>query len=481
MAHPHHAPASAPTRAAPSPFVEVTIVFRDTLKKPIEGLSVLVKAGAGAPQAPEWKFGSAEGSDGPWLSRRYAPSEASAAEAASVLGGASASAPDASAPTVSNRAEVVTDANGYAVTIQNAARNQPIAVWVKNRSGKYALKATVTPKKDISAFTVVSPEYHLEATTKLTPKDELEQDLDLPVVKEGEVMTIERLVKDFGPYIGWSQKVTEQGEVKKDFPTRKKEVTEDERTHKKKTKITIEHHYKVVDTGAPRTVVLNVLGSRLNYPNPATFSEDQYKNMATQLNVEVAAIKAIVEQESQSHPYLENGLPAILYERRHFFDLAVKKRNASDRSEGGANKQRGKKKTAPVENPYPGFPELCFSSGDNYGPSGLHQYEKLVRAAKLDFEVALMACSWGGFQILGEYYSSCECTTIFEFVNKFISGTDGQAEIFVAFMKNVKPNCVKGLQTHNWEQVADAYNGTSWRTKNPNYASNLAKYYDQFK
>ncbi|MEM5317845.1 hypothetical protein [Paraburkholderia sp. JHI869] len=165
-AQPKHAPTSAPAKAAPSPFVEVTIVFGDILKKPIEGLSVLVKAGAGAPQAPEWKFG--QNSDDP-----PAENPASAQGAASAPGGA----PD-SAPMVSNRTEVATDANGYAVTIQNASRNQPIDVWVKNRSGKYVWKATVTPKKDFSAFTVVSPEYHLEATTKLTPKDEFEQDLD---------------------------------------------------------------------------------------------------------------------------------------------------------------------------------------------------------------------------------------------------------------------------------------------------------------
>ncbi|WP_409518740.1 N-acetylmuramidase domain-containing protein [Paraburkholderia sp. LEh10] len=111
----------------------------------------------------------------------------------------------------------------------------------------------------------------------------------------------------------------------------------------------------------------------------------------------------------------------------------------------------------------------------------MHQYEKLVRAASLDFEVALMACSWGGFQILGEYYPSCGCANIFEIVNKFISGTNGQAEIFVAFMKNMKPAAVKGLQTHSWEQVAAAYNGSGWRASNPDYAIHLAAYYDQFK
>ncbi len=343
-------------------------VFRDTLKKPIEGLSVLVKAGAGALQAPEWKFGQ-DRDDPPAVNPASAPNGASAAETASAPGGASASAPDASAPTVSNRTEVVTDANGYAVTIQNAARNQPIAVWVKNRSGKYVLKATVTPKKDISAFTVVSPEYHLEATTKLTPKDELEQELDLPVVKEGEVMTIERLVKDFGPYIGWSQKVTEQGQVKKDFPTRKKEVTENETTHKKKTTITIEHHYKVVDTGAPRTVVLNVLGSRLNYPNPATFSEDQYKNMATQLNVEVAAIKAIVMQECSGIPFEENGLPKIRYER-HLFYRALKLRHEAQeaKADKATHKKGERKKGTPFKNPYPQYPDLCFPDSGGYGP-----------------------------------------------------------------------------------------------------------------
>ena len=79
-------------------------------------------------------------------------------------------------------------------------------------------------------------------------------------------MTIECLVNEFGPYIGWSQKVTEQGRVKKDTLMKKKTITEDKDTHKKKTTIIIEHHYKVVDTGKPRTTVLNVLGSRLNYP-----------------------------------------------------------------------------------------------------------------------------------------------------------------------------------------------------------------------
>ncbi|WP_309546280.1 N-acetylmuramidase domain-containing protein [Paraburkholderia sp. BL27I4N3] len=84
-------------------------------------------------------------------------------------------------------------------------------------------------------------------------------------------------------------------------------------------------------------------------------------------------------------------------------------------------------------------------------------------------------------QILGEYYSSCDCATIFEFANHFMSGTDGQAKIFTAFMLNLKPEGVEGLRTRHWEQVALSYNGKNWKKINPSYAANLAKYYAQFK
>ncbi|WP_313067267.1 N-acetylmuramidase domain-containing protein [Paraburkholderia sp. LEh10] len=182
---------------------------------------------------------------------------------------------------------------------------------------------TVTPKKDISAFTIVSPEYHLEATTKLTPKEEFEQDLNLPVVKQGEIMTIERLVKEFGPYIGWSQKVTEQGKVKKDSPTKRKETTIDEKT---KATTTIEHHYKVVDNGKPQTVALNVLGSKLNYPKTILLTEDHFTYLANSFGCEAAAIKALMKQETvgkghweAEHGFDKNGLPRILYERHKFY------------------------------------------------------------------------------------------------------------------------------------------------------------------
>ncbi len=382
---------------------------------------------------------------------------------------------------MNNQMEAVTDTDGYAMTIQNAVRNQPIDVLVKNRRGEHVLKATVMPKKDISAFTIVSPEYHLEATTRLTPKEALEQNLDLPVVQQGEIMTIERLVREFGPYIGWSQKVTEQGRVKKDFPTRKKEVVEDKKTHKKKTKETIEHHYKVVDTQKPTTVAFNVLGSRLNYPKTTDISELKFREIAGELKVEVAALKAVAATESSGAPFCQNGLPKIRYERHYFFRAIQDESHWEDRN------------LSNMINLFPQFPDLCLPKAGGYsigkkkeGDGGwghedgdvMYQYERLTRAADLNLPASIMACSWGVFQVMGFFYYRMGYSSPMELANKAMIGVDEQFEIFVAYMTKVSVGALSALQKKNWEKFARNYNGAGYPSV---YPARMEKYYNEFK
>jgi len=144
--------------------------------------------------------------------------------------------------------------------------------------------------------------------------------------------------------------VTEQGKVKKDFPSHKKEVTEDARTHKRKTKTTIEHHYKVVDAGKPTTVILNLLGSKLNYPKTLKISEEKYTEAARALGCEAAAIKAVAMTESHGAGFCDNGLPKILYERQIFFRSLLSKNKRNETS----NLLKKEK------NPYPAYPNLCL-------------------------------------------------------------------------------------------------------------------------
>ncbi|MEM5367433.1 N-acetylmuramidase domain-containing protein [Paraburkholderia azotifigens] len=453
-------------KAPPSPYVEVTFVFRDVLQKPIEGLSVQVKAGTGAQPAPAWSTGPAADADTPGT-----PGAASAVDTASAAG-----AP----PVVANSLQMATDKDGYAVTIHNAARDQPIDVLVKNRRGEYVWKATVTPKKDISAFTVTSPEYHLEATTKLTPTEEFEQELNLPTIKSGEVMTVERLVKEFGPYIGWSQKVTEQGKVKKDFPERKKEAVED-KFGKKQTKTTIEHHYKVVDTGKPMTVALNVLGSRLNYPKTTEIQEAKFQAVAAQLKVEVAALKAVAATESSGSGFLSNGLPQIRFERHYFFRATNKSDHWEDRDYSN------------MTNHFPKYPDLCFPKLGGYstgkpknGNGGwlhqdadvMYQYERLVRASQLDFPASIMACSWGAFQVMGFFYYRMGYASPIALANAVMTGVDAQFDLFVAYMTKVSAGALEALQKRNWTNFAKHYNGLGYPAA---YPQQMEQYHNDFK
>ncbi|HDR9766406.1 TPA: DUF3380 domain-containing protein [Burkholderia cepacia ATCC 25416] len=80
--------------------------------------------------------------------------------------------------------------------------------------------------------------------------------------------------------------------------------------------------------------------------------------------------------------------------------------------------------------------------------------KKLMRASSLDAEVALPSCSWGGFQILDQNYASCGCGRVFEFVDKFMSGTDGQTEV-----ENVKPEALATLREFNWGKLQSIANG----------------------
>lgn len=463
MTHSHNRPQKHHPAAPPLPYVQVTFLFRDALQKPIEGLSVQIKAGVGAPRAPAWK----RGSDGDDQSTAAHPS---APMATSGVGESLA------VSTVDNKTDAITtDVEGYALTIQNAARNQPIDVLVRNQRGEYVWKATVIPKKDFSAFTIVSPEYHLEATTRLTPKGELEQNLNLPVVQDGEVMTVERLVHEFGPYIGWTQKVTEQGMVKKYFQTKKKEVTEDAATHKKKTKTIIGHHYKVVNNGKPQTVAFNVLGSRLNYPESMLLTDEHFIYLANSLDCEVAAIKALSKQETvgkgvwqPDHGFDKNGLPKILYERHKFYAYTMP----------GLNRNSKNKPVNPYERKYP---DICNPVPGGFGAEGLHQYERFCRAASLNMEAAAKSSSWGAFQILGEAYNGCGFSSAMDFANEHMKGIDEQVKVFEVFMKNVKSQAVKALREKKWEDVATYYNGGGWRRKNPDYAENLREFYASFK
>jgi hypothetical protein len=399
--------------APPSPIVTASFVFLDRLKQPIQGLTVRV---------------------------------------------------------TSNTIDVtgITDEHGLALTVNNATRNEEISILVKKRDGTFELKRKILPKFDINSYTIRSPELHLEATTKLTPKEEVEENIPIPSIRDGEVMTSARLFGDLAPFVGAAQIVTEAGQVTKDFPTKNTKNITHASTGNTTTEITVEHHYKVIKTEKPKVIVCALLGSRLNYPTHLDVSPEVYASMAKEFGCEIAAIRAVAETESSGKGYFDNGLPKILFERHRFYALTDPNRNA-------------KKGAAKIAHPFGAFSDICNPVPGGYSVEEA-EYARLVKASKLNRDAAIMACSWGSFQVLAEYYEQCDFKSLTDLVDACMRSPDGHIALFRGFLKMPeKKRAVEALKTKNWEQFTKYYNGGNWEKQNPDYPKQMARYYEKYK
>ena len=176
----------------------------------------------------------------------------------------------------------------------------------------------------------------------------------------------------------------------------------------------------------------------------ATLTDADFARAAKELNVEVAAIRAVAEVEAAGQGFLPDGRPAVLYEA-HVFHKHTKGAHAAAKDRRGA--------------------KLSSAKWDRslYGATGAHQHERLEDAAKLNWDAAHKAASWGTFQILGENHKAAGHDTIKGFVDAMNSGAPAHLDAFVSFIKTNKLD--GALRSKNWGTFARGYNG-------PGYAQN---------
>lgn len=169
-----------------------------------------------------------------------------------------------------------------------------------------------------------------------------------------------------------------------------------------------------------------------------TLTEQDYIDAAKELACEVAAIKAVAEVESRGSGFLQSGEPKILFERQRFYKYTNGKYAVSN-------------------------PDLCNKTPGGYGKES-EQHAKLQRAAGLNREAALMSCSWGKFQVMGDNWQKLGYKTLQEFINKMYESEAGHLESFVRYIKAF------GLQGHirnkNWAAFAKGYNGPGYKANN---------------
>lgn len=191
-----------------------------------------------------------------------------------------------------------------------------------------------------------------------------------------------------------------------------------------------------------------------------TLTEEDYTDIAEELEVEPAVIKAVVEIETgkRHEGFWQEGKPLVN------FDLAMYRKYAPLR---GVSLVKAKKKA----------PEI-FARPDvaRHGSYQGAQYARLEAACAIDTVSALESCFWGMFQIGGFNWKQCGTADVCEFVRLMSRSERDQLELFARFISS--NGMVNDLRGKKWLSFALKYNGPKARSRG--YHTRLAAAYKRF-
>lgn len=182
-------------------------------------------------------------------------------------------------------------------------------------------------------------------------------------------------------------------------------------------------------------------------------TDADFRMVAEELGVEVAAIKAVVSIEAGAamKGFWAPGVPVINFDRTMYNRFRSK---VSDKS--GA---KGEKVP-------PGLSGYARS-----------EWTQLINARKVNAQGANMGTFWGMFQIGGFNYKLCGCKSVDEMARLMSHSELEQLELFAAFITNA--GMLPDLKAKNWAGFARKYNGASYARRG--YHTKMAAAYRKFK
>lgn len=198
------------------------------------------------------------------------------------------------------------------------------------------------------------------------------------------------------------------------------------------------HNYIVTASGD--TVMLSVAPEDRHGP----LTEEDFREVARELGVESAAIKAVVEIEAgTSHlGFWNDSLPVINFDLTMFRKMA--RRN-------GVNLSKYRKSHAVV---------FARPNVARYGSLIAAQTARLNSAMSIHRLSAIQGTFWGMFQIGGFNWKKCGADSPEQFVRLMSRSERDQLELFAAFVRN--GNLVTALKNKNWRAFASVYNGPGY-------------------
>ena len=164
---------------------------------------------------------------------------------------------------------------------------------------------------------------------------------------------------------------------------------------------------------------------------------------ADRLGVELACVKAVNEVESRGSGFLDDGRPVILLERH----IAYRQAKAAD---------------LPVDTMALRYPNLVNPNRGGYagGAAEWSRFDNLRSVTSL--QIAIEACSWGLFQVMGYHWQALGYASAEEFQAQMMDSESNQLDAFVRFVL-LDPAMLKALKAKKWTEFARLYNGPAYK------------------
>lgn len=196
-------------------------------------------------------------------------------------------------------------------------------------------------------------------------------------------------------------------------------------------------------------------------PRFSSLTEEDYRQVAEELGVEVAAIKAVVDIEAgpQHKGFWQPGKPLIN------FDLSMYRKFAPRRN---VSLSKARKRAPEIFN---------RPNAKKYGSYQAAQHARLDAAAAIDSISAWESTFWGMFQIGGFNWKRCGAESLADFVERMSFSEQEQLDMFAQFIIN--SGLLDALRRKDWRAFAKGYNGPSYAARG--YHTRLASAYNKFK
>jgi len=194
-------------------------------------------------------------------------------------------------------------------------------------------------------------------------------------------------------------------------------------------------------------------------------TENQYKEIAKDLGVEVAVVKAVHEVEAAGKAFNETGTLVKLFEGHKFYEYL---------------NDNGKDADALAEQ----YPTLVYDNWTrkNYGKGAtfearqIEEHKRFLKAIEIDSDAAFKSASFGAFQIMGFNAEPLGFKNASDMYYYLKSSEANQLKVFAKFCE-VK-NLTRHLRSKDWAAFARGYNGKSYKVNR--YDTKLAAAYKKY-